>query len=92
MTYSAVHRRGLTQCVAINIWFRFRELDKDHDGAVERRDFIEALSLALKGDGGRGEISPGFTLGALVTEDEANGMVDCLEKGKDGRVSWEVSS
>ncbi|CBJ27722.1 hypothetical protein Esi_0083_0058 [Ectocarpus siliculosus] len=69
---------------------RFRDFDIDGDGCLGRREFMRALNLALACEtGDDSDPSPYFTVGGVLSEQEAAELMDRLDRDRDGRVSWE---
>lgn len=71
--------------------YRFRDFDIDNEGYLGRRAFIRALTLSLSSTSMSGEQpNLGFPLGGLISEAEAEQLMDTLDHRRDGRVFWEV--
>lgn len=71
--------------------FRFRDFDIDGDGCLGRREFMRALNLALACETGvDSDPSPDFTVGGLMSEQEATELMGRLDRDRDGRVCWEA--
>ncbi|CAM9921910.1 unnamed protein product [Ectocarpus sp. 4 AP-2014] len=69
---------------------RFRDFDIDGDGCLGRREFVRALNLALACEtGDDSDPSPYFTVGGVLSEQEASELMGRLDRDRDGRVSWE---
>ncbi|CAM9929170.1 unnamed protein product, partial [Ectocarpus sp. 13 AM-2016] len=69
---------------------RFRDFDIDGEGCLGRREFVRALNLALGCEtGDDSDPSPFFTVGGVLSEQEASELMGRLDRDRDGRVSWE---
>ncbi|CAM9306993.1 unnamed protein product [Ectocarpus fasciculatus] len=69
---------------------RFQDFDIDGDGCLGRREFMRALNLALACEtGDDSDPSPYFTVGGVLSEQEALELMGRLDRDRDGRVSWE---
>eukprot|EP00752_Nemacystus_decipiens_P018631 g16705.t1 len=70
---------------------RFRDFDIDGNGCLGRREFMRALNLALACETGENsDPSPDFTVGGLLSEQEATELMGRLDRDRDGRVCWEA--
>lgn len=70
---------------------RFRDFDIDGDGCLGRREFMRALNLALACETGNdSDPSPDFTVGGLMSKQEATELMGRLDRDRDGRVYWEA--
>lgn len=70
---------------------RFRDFDVDNEGYLGRREFIRALTLSLSSTCTNGEQpNLGFPLGGLISEAEAEQLMDILDHRHEGRVFWKV--
>eukprot|EP00903_Cladosiphon_okamuranus_P019202 g17658.t2 len=70
---------------------RFRDFDIDGDGCLGRREFVRALNLALACETGESsDPSPDFTVGGVMSEQEATELMVRLDRDRDGRVCWEA--
>lgn len=71
-------------------YIRFLDFDFDNDGTLSKREFLRALDLALEETGDGRHSSPGFTVGGVLTEDEATALTERLTTGGKSKIRWEV--
>lgn len=69
---------------------RLQDFDIDNDGCLGRREFMRVLNLALACETGEdADPSPDYTVGGVLSEQEAAELMSRLDRDRVGKVCWE---